>query len=84
MTTSSRPSAHPADGDTLSPQCAHCGEEIRPCPGEAALPRWNDRNNPLPSNCTFREGYVHASGERPGSHVCGKDGQIATPAAGRP
>jgi hypothetical protein len=84
VSISSKSSAQPADGDTASPQCAHCGEEIRRCPGEAALPRWNDRNNPLRSDCTFREGYVHASGERPGSHVFGKDGQVATPALGRP
>lgn len=80
--TASQPFAHQADGGTAVAVCAHCGEEIRRCPGDAALPRWRDRADPQPPRCGF-EDFVHASGERTGSHVCGKDGRLATP-AGRP
>lgn len=83
MSTASDPSTHSAGGDTAVPVCVHCGEEIRPCPGEAALPKWRDRNSLPGQQCGWSVGFVHASGERAGSHICGKDGNVATPATGQ-
>lgn len=80
MSSASEPSTQPGGGGTALVVCAHCGEEIRPCRGESTLPKW--KSTDIFAGCRFGEGYVHASGERAGSHVCGKDGHLAAPAAG--
>ena len=73
-----RPATRGADSDADEAVCAHCDEEISPCRGEAELPRrGRDRQA---DDCRFGR-YVHISGERPGSHLCGTDGQVATPAS---
>lgn len=84
MSAASQPSAQPGASGTAVVECAHCGEEIRPCLGETSLPKW--KSTQVLAGCRFGEGFVHTSGERAGSHVCGKDGRLATPAgaAGRP
>jgi hypothetical protein len=74
-------SSQPAAGGTVVPLCAHCGEEIRHCPGTSPLPRWGSTQTF--SDCRFGDGFVHASGHRAGSHVCGKGGRLATPSAGQ-
>lgn len=67
--------AEPAAGEL---QCANCAEQIRPCDGETPLVPWNHPEGT--TGCRFGL-YVHADGERAGSHLCGKDARVATPAA---
>lgn len=82
MSASSQPSPSTAGGGRSIVQCAHCGEDVRHCPGDAALPKWDDPG-PTLHVCKFRSGYLHSSGPRKGSHLCGQGDQTATPAARR-
>lgn len=80
VSTASQPSPGPADTGTATVECAHCGEQIRPCRGETTLPKW--KSTDIFAGCRFGEGFVHSAGDRAGSHVCGKDGRLATPVSG--
>lgn len=80
MSSASQPSPSSSGGGTATVECAHCGEEIRPCRGETSLPKW--KSTDIDAGCRFGEGFVHTTGDRAGSHVCGKDGRLATPAGG--
>jgi hypothetical protein len=72
--TASHGTAEPA-ADEL--RCAHCEGPIRPCDGETPLEKWKRPEGT--GGCRFGL-YVHADGQRAGSHLCGKDTRVATPA----
>jgi hypothetical protein len=71
------PSGSAAEPAADEPVCVHCDGLIRPCDGDAPLEKWNHPEGT--AGCRFGL-YVHADGERAGSHLCGKDARVATPA----
>jgi hypothetical protein len=77
MSPASAPFPSAAEPAAAETQCVHCDQPIRPCQGEAALEKWNHVEGV--DGCRFAR-FVHAGGERSGSHLCGKDTRVATPA----